>query len=167
MNITIIKDSVQYYFNIFLDTKSRRTEYVYARCIYYKLCKEFTTASLHKIGNQVNRNHATVIHGLKVFDNVIDNPTYYECIKEYFHIYEDLKKHIKNKMSLEIKKRDPNNYYKEKYRIKLLQNKNLYNFTKDIILKLEQMDFKYSNILKDKLNLIANDKRYKHKRKSK
>ena len=164
MNLTIIKNAVQSRFNIFLDVKSRRREHVYARAIYYKLAKDFTIEPLHAIGKEVNRNHATVVNGLKIFVNIIDN--FWE--KEYFNIYLDLKKHIKNKITLETKRRDPNNYYRNKYRIKLLQNKLLYNYNKECINLLERMGNKYAESLRTKLKSIANDKdkRYRDKRKS-
>lgn len=57
-----------------------------------------------------------------------------------------------------MKQRDPNNYYKNKYRIKLLQNRKLYSYTKECIDMLERMGNKYHSSLKNKLNLIANDK---------
>jgi hypothetical protein len=164
MNLTVIKNAVQYRFNTFLDIKCRRRENVYARAIYYKLAKEFTIEPLHKIGKEVKRNHATVVNGLKVFDNIIDN--FWE--KEYFNIYLDIKTHIKNKISLEMKRKDPDNYYKNKYRVKLLQNKLLYNFNKDCLKLLEQMENKYVDHLRKKLNSIVNDKdkRYRNKRES-
>jgi len=154
MNLTVIKNAVQYRFNTFIDTKSRERNLVYKRAIYYKLAKEFTKEPLHAIGQEVNKDHATVIHGLKTFDNIIDN--FWE--KDYFNIYLDLKKHIKNKITLEMKQRDPNNYYKNKYRVKLLQNRKLYSYTKECIDMLERMGNKYHSSLKNKLNLIASDK---------
>lgn len=154
MNLIIIKNAVQNRFNTFLDVKSRERDIVYKRAIYYKLAKEFTKEPLYKIGQEVNKDHATVIHGLKTFDNIIDN--FWE--KDYFNIYLDLKKHIKNKMTLEIKRKDPNNYYKDKYRIKLLQNKKLYNYNRECIDMLERMGNKYTDSLKTKLKSIINDK---------
>ena len=72
MNLIIIKNAVQNRFNTFLDVKSRERDIVYKRAIYYKLAKEFTKEPLYKIGQEVNKDHATVIHGLKTFDNIID-----------------------------------------------------------------------------------------------
>jgi hypothetical protein len=156
MTSKIIKQAVESAFNSFIDIKTRRRDITYMRAIYYKLCKEFTFEPLHQIGKTVNRDHATVIHGLKTFDNIIDN--FWE--KEYFNIYLDIKKHIKNKISLEVKSYDPNKFYRNKYRVKLLQNKQLYNYTKQCIDKLEEMDYKYCEILRNQLNNIASDKKY-------
>ncbi len=156
MNSTIIKKAVENAFNTQIHIPSRERDIVYMRAIYYKLCKEFTFEPLHEIGKAVNKDHATVIHGLKIFENIIDN--FWE--KEYFNVYMSIRQHIKNKVSLEIKSNDPNKFYKNKYRVKLLQNKQLYNYTKQCIDKLEEMDYKYCEILRNKLNDITSDKKY-------
>ena len=156
MNSTAIKNSVQNTFNTFIDVRSRKREVVYMRAIYYKLCKEFTFESLVKIGKTINKDHATVIHGLKVFDNVI-NPTWE---KGYYNKYLKLKEHIENKLHLQVKKVDADRYYKSKYRIKLLQNKKMYNFTKDCLDKMESMGHKFTGILRSQLDNIIDDKQF-------
>lgn len=54
-----------------ISVKNRKFEHVQARWLYYKLAKEFTDESLQKIGKQIKKNHATVLHGLKVFEHEI------------------------------------------------------------------------------------------------
>ena len=49
-------------------SKKRDHKTVINRWIYFKLASEFTNNSLHKIGAAINKNHATVIHGLKQFE---------------------------------------------------------------------------------------------------
>ncbi len=156
MNSKMIKETVESTFNTFIDVKSRRRDITYMRAIYYKLCKEFTLEPLHRIGKTINRNHATVLNGLKTFEHVIDN--FWE--KEYFDHYIIIKNHLKTKATLKIKKSNPDKFYKNKYRIKLLQNRKLYNHNKKCIKMLEQMNFKYFNKLKIELNSITNDKKY-------
>lgn len=156
MNSKIIKKAVESAFNTCISVKSRKREIVYMRSIYYKLCKDFTSESLDAIGKHVNKDHATVLNGLKIFDNIIDN--FWE--KELFNVYMNIKDHIKTKISLEVKSYDADKFYRNKYRVKLLQNKKLYNYTKECISKLEQMEYKYSNTLRTKLNDIINDKKY-------
>lgn len=53
-----------------VDITSRKRDHktVINRWIYFKLASEFTNNSLHKIGAVINKNHATVIHGLKQFE---------------------------------------------------------------------------------------------------
>ena len=156
MNSTAIKNSVQNTFNTFIDVRSRKREVVYMRAIYYKLCKEFTFESLVKIGKTINKDHATVIHGLKVFDNVI-NPTWE---KSYYNKYLKLQEHLNTKVKLQVKQLDPNKFYREKYRIKLLQNKQMYNFTRTCLDKMDSMGHKFTNVLRSKLDNIVDDKQF-------
>tara|TARA_A200000159_G_C7254079_1_gene310103 strand:- start:320 stop:700 length:381 start_codon:yes stop_codon:yes gene_type:complete len=53
-----------------VDVTSRKRDHktVINRWIYFKMASEFTNNSLHKIGAAINKNHATVIHGLKQFE---------------------------------------------------------------------------------------------------
>ena len=50
-------------------SSSREHEIVINRWLYYTLAKEHTEYSLREIGEIVGRNHATVIYGLKQFEN--------------------------------------------------------------------------------------------------
>jgi hypothetical protein len=51
-----------------LTKSSRMKEYVYARAVYFKLCREFTNFSFKEIGSLVEKDHASVMHGMKVFE---------------------------------------------------------------------------------------------------
>ena len=51
-----------------LKSKTREREVAVARQFYFKRAKQFTKASLKMIGELVNRDHATVLHGIKVVD---------------------------------------------------------------------------------------------------
>lgn len=159
MNSIVIKKAVQSAFNTQIHIPSREREIVYMRAIYYKLCKEFTFESLYSIGKQVNRHHATVLFGLKTFDNIINSNVEIEYYKKYL----TLKTRIQKKLSLEIKSYEPDRFYRDKYRLKLLQNRKLYNYTKECIDMLERMGNKYPDLLYTKLNNIVNDKQYKTK----
>tara|TARA_A100001391_G_C4927662_1_gene240878 strand:+ start:103 stop:582 length:480 start_codon:yes stop_codon:yes gene_type:complete len=64
MNKEIIKSIVDDYFEIKIDNKTRKREYVEARFIYFKLLREFTNMSLNAIGSFVKRDHATVLYGV-------------------------------------------------------------------------------------------------------
>lgn len=55
-----------------LKTKTREREIVEARQIYFVRAKLFTKASLAAIGKLVNKDHATVLHGIKTVNNVIE-----------------------------------------------------------------------------------------------
>ena len=60
---------------------------VFKRAVFYKVCRDCTMDSLDDIGLYMGRDHATVRHGLKVFDLEIS-------LKESLQIYLDLYKEI-------------------------------------------------------------------------
>lgn len=45
----------------------RRRDYKMARWLYYRLCTEFSTATVSSIGESLGQDHATVLHALKNF----------------------------------------------------------------------------------------------------
>ena len=54
-----------------ISKKTRDREYVDARALYFKLCRENTTASYDQIGSSVNRDYSTVIHSVRhTFDSI-------------------------------------------------------------------------------------------------
>ena len=65
MNKETIKEIVESYFEINISRTTRKRQYVEARAIYFKLCRDFTQLSLEQIGKSVNRDHASVLHGVK------------------------------------------------------------------------------------------------------
>jgi len=81
---------------------------VYQRAVYYKLCRDFTRCSTIDIGRSVNRDHATVLHGLKLFLNL----TLWKE-DDYLDIYEQAREKIKTK----IHRKNPylRKTYKQKY----------------------------------------------------
>ena len=62
----IIRDYVNDFFDIDIQTKKRTNDYIYARAIYYKLCKKLTVSSLNKISRvgSHKQDHAKVLHGI-------------------------------------------------------------------------------------------------------
>ena len=69
MEIKVIQELVKEDTKIDISTIRRKREIVEARALYYKLCREYTYKSLTEIGKSVNRDHATVLWGLKHFDS--------------------------------------------------------------------------------------------------
>tara|TARA_B100000925_G_scaffold212015_1_gene161685 strand:- start:116 stop:613 length:498 start_codon:yes stop_codon:yes gene_type:complete len=163
MNSTVIRNAVESMFNTQIHIPSREREMVYMRSIYYKLCKDFTFESLTKIGKAVNKDHATVIHGLKVFDNLI-NPLWE---KDYYNRYLKLHERLNKKIDTQVKRSNPNKFYREKYRVKLLQNKQMYAFTKNCLDKMESMGHKFTDVLRNKLDNIIDDKQFSNDNKRK
>lgn len=72
MNKQMIKEIVDNYFELNLKRNTRKRQYVEARAIFYKLCREFTKLSLEEIGEQVNRDHASVLHGIRSLNNWVE-----------------------------------------------------------------------------------------------
>lgn len=78
---------------------TRKREFVYARSLYFKLARELTKYSLDYIGNTVNKDHSTVLHGIKLFDETICKyehnlmVLYYDIMEKYseveFNEYDD------------------------------------------------------------------------------
>jgi len=90
-----IKELVLQQTNINVDDTTRTREQVEARSLYYTLIKEITPkTTLKQIGKSVNKNHATVIHGLNQWDMLVRyNPTlnkYKERILKMFDKQIDL-----------------------------------------------------------------------------
>ena len=52
-------------FGIDITKRTRKTEYLYARAVYYKLAKEIFHRTYADIGKEVGLNHATVLHSIK------------------------------------------------------------------------------------------------------
>jgi len=68
MRLDVIRTAVQDKFKLNIKRKTRRAIYVTARTIYFKLSREFTTKSYDSIGDTLNKNHATVMHAMKIYD---------------------------------------------------------------------------------------------------
>jgi hypothetical protein len=59
-----------------LKSKIRDEHTVFSRWIYFKIARMLAFKSLNKIGREVNRDHATVVYGLKEVDLVLKDPKY-------------------------------------------------------------------------------------------
>lgn len=66
-----IRSIVEQEFNLNLNNKTRKREYVFARAVYYKLCREITNNSYDDIGKTLDKDHATVLHGVRIFDTFL------------------------------------------------------------------------------------------------
>lgn len=156
MNTIAIRNAVNNAFNKRIQETTRRRDVVYPRAIYYKLAQDYSGESLVSIGRTVDKDHATVIHGLKLFENVI-NPLWE---KDYHRKYLKLQEQMDAKMRLQVKRLDPDRFYRNKYRIKLLQNKEMYKFTRDCLTKMDLMGHKFTDILRKQLDNIVDDKQF-------
>ena len=67
-----IRTYIESCLNIDISKRTRKRNYVYARAVYFKLCREYTKLSLDDIGQTVDMDHASVVHAIsKVFDAVV------------------------------------------------------------------------------------------------
>jgi len=94
-SLEIIKKIVEEKFQTRLDRNTRIPYVVYARYIYYRICKDFTSSSLTQIGGLVNRDHATVLHGLKKFDDLV-----FTNDREYLDLYHEIRDSLLNKLNV-------------------------------------------------------------------
>lgn len=121
------KEVVEKVFNIKIDDPTRKFDYVFARSCYYYLCRTYTSLSLQKISKTLNKNHATVMHGLKELPYIIKHDK--RCNKIFTKIVNEVD--IKHNEAMANKSLDrlvlDHNYY-------MLKNGELENY----VIKLEK-----------------------------
>lgn len=88
-----IKDIVEFKFTANLNEKTRRRYLVYTRAVYFKLCRKYTPLTLSEIGKTVGKDHATVLHGIRLYD---------EQVVKYSPFHKKVYKNIDNKISGKI-----------------------------------------------------------------
>ena len=91
----IIRKRINEFFGIDIDEPTRIEKYVEARMIYYWLCYYFTNMNLSKIAKTVNKNHATVLHGIKNFPIFMETDKQFK--EKFLAIYETLKEDVQKK----------------------------------------------------------------------
>lgn len=91
----LIKRRINDYFDIDIDKPTRIEKYVEARMIYYWLCYYFTNMNLSKIAKTVNKNHATVLHGIKNFPIFMETDKDFK--EKFLAIYDTLKEEVQKK----------------------------------------------------------------------
>jgi len=117
-------DILQYIEDNKLASRHRYRDYTYKRFYLYSLLRE-EGLTLYEIARLFNRNHASVIHGLKVHDDLISikDRIYLDTLEELMLIFENyheehsLVEDVMNCFCLQqlkkIKFRIKNNLYKE------------------------------------------------------
>ena len=118
MRLEKILEIVEKETNFDLNVKKRKRELVYSRAVYFKLAREHTKESLHRIGRLVNKDHATALHGIKVFEEQILE---YSDAEPYYEIYKKLSRYIKRANGTRLRDKDPATYYRDKYSKALLE----------------------------------------------
>lgn len=95
-----IKKIIQNHFQLNISEKSRRFDLVFARACYFKICRDLTNNSYQKIGSSLGKNHATVMHGIKTLNDLIETDKdlqnrYYTLLNKFSEYNK-----IKEKMTL-------------------------------------------------------------------
>lgn len=149
--------------DIFRET--RRREYVDARTFAVKLLRSELGITTVHIGKLFNKNHATIIHGLKLFDDLYetdnDFKTTYQRIYQKFKLQEPVP--VLDEADEKIKKLQ--NLYDNKIKVLNLENSQLkslkyqneshpYNDIREMI--YSRLDPKYKKEFKKVVNTMLN-----------
>jgi len=70
-----------------LDVKCRKREFVYRRVYLFKYLQQMEGMTLTAIGELFDLDHATVIHGLKTFDNVKLYEDFMDYTRKEFELF--------------------------------------------------------------------------------
>lgn len=145
MNKKIIKRIVEEFYSLDITTKTRERNYVEARAMYYKIVRDNTKLSLEAIGKSVNRNHATVLHGIKTLSNWIDTEI---IIKARYLLLKDQIEEIKS----------------------IASNRNLIKeVDQDLLLEYTNLNRRHQEVLKENISLAKdlNKLREEHSKREK
>jgi len=133
MNKETIKEIVESYFKLSISRNTRKRQYVEARAIYFKLCREFTQLSLEQIGESVNRDHASVLHGVRSINTWVEVD---KRMKNSMHILRNkiINYQIETDETVELNESIVLKYIQLKEQVKELEeiNKNLSNDLNEI-----------------------------------
>jgi len=80
-----LKTDLNSFFEVSIEKGTKTNEEVYARMIYYKLCKTIDyTITSSKLGSTVNRDHATVLYSLKKFEQFYTYDKKFRTMYDHF-----------------------------------------------------------------------------------
>ena len=115
INITpvFIKNYIEELTGIKLSEKTRARIVVDVRRVAFKLTKELTNASLSSIGRLYDKDHATVLHGIKTFDNLYNSADFRSSKDLYKKIYLSLDMREKIGISRSLKTLEETHIYYE------------------------------------------------------
>ena len=130
MKLEYIKETIEWRSGMKFDSPSRERNRSYLRSLYYTLAKEYTNQTITAIAKTVNRDHSTVIHGLKLFEQAY---TYEPLIRD---LYEDfLSEHPEKPSRVKVKKLDSIKYLRA-------ENESLKAEIERLTLELEEANHK-------------------------
>jgi len=141
MTNKLIKNLVEDYYKLKIDSKTRQRKYVEARAIYYKLLRENSRMSLQAIGKTMNRDHATALHSIRQIKDWLE---YDKQLRQDFNIINDrLQKVIEVNPDIQVESIE--GFYEIEY--KKLESKHTYIVNKSIAEALVEEAKKYDTLL--------------------
>lgn len=111
-----------------ISLSGRKLDQLYYRWIYYYLCYKYASNgySFSRIAKEVNKSHATVMHGIKEFHNV--------------YKYDDAFKNLCN--AIEDSLIDNNSFPEHVHRVISMDNLNLIKENKKLRLRIKELNSK-------------------------
>jgi len=133
--LEVIKSTLMKFFDNDFTVRNRQRHNVYQRAVFFALCRDLTPYALVDIGEVVNRDHASVLHGIKLFKNFkIWNEDW------YIEIYNKARTHLKEDLELKLIKRvSIEDRYKELF-LNHLMLKEKYSKAKEELNKIRNLD---------------------------
>jgi hypothetical protein len=136
---------------------SRQREIVYARVVYYGLCRELTSLSLASIGNTLGQNHATVLHATNKYEllEIWNEHKYVDVVdkvrNELMPLVKQMRevdRELSDSKNVRFKELTHEEYYKIRYaEVRLEANKEVEDGLRDMREQLSQIKTRYGNIL--------------------
>ena len=101
-----VKKVIEEYFNVDLTEQTRQMNVVEARSMFYKICRENLGLKYRQIAEVVNKNHASVIHGIKTLNDLIDTDKRvkndFDIILNKFEFYKIKRKTMTNMQLMKL-----------------------------------------------------------------
>lgn len=124
-----IKELVENEFGFSITNNSRKQEYVLARAVFYGVCRQFTRASLNDIAKAVGKNHATAIHGMKIFRSFNIQPKLYKTqIDTYKVLASELDNNPKEEITILERIKEEIQQVEDKYNELLSKHKHMLSY---------------------------------------
>lgn len=121
-----IKNECNEHFGLNIAKNTRTRPHPYMRSVYYQLCRVFTNESLQSIGDNCGGlDHATVLNGLKKYEDWKDQSFFKSYKNGYYKVYAALEKKIQDKLNRRKFSTLDQMHEHYKSRFNVLMNKNV------------------------------------------
>lgn len=107
----IVREHIEQELAVDLKQVCRVRSLVYARFLYFKVMKEKTRLSVSAIGGFIGKDHASVLHGVKMFDDVVRVHESH-LVDMYFTLCDMVDEYYEDGNGYE----SPETYWKKKYK---------------------------------------------------